>query len=322
MFSFKKLLISSAVLVIVLSLCASLAFAADNKEGTVSGNRVNIRETASTDAKVLTTLEKGTKVSVVSESGDWTKVKYSSYTGWIYSDFLTVKEAAKKVAATSGTVTVETLNVRSKADLDASVVTKLKEGAKVTIQDQSGDWYKIKTSGGEVGWVYAEYISTKNTSVSRGTTTSRGGEVNRVIDTEDIPDPNDSQNDTTTGKEIVAYAKNFIGIKYVYGGETPKQGFDCSGFVKYVYAHFGLSLERASTDQASQGKKVSKANLRIGDLVFFDTNGGKNRINHVGIYVGDGKFIHASSPRYDVTITSLSDDYYARSYMTARRVIN
>jgi cell wall-associated NlpC family hydrolase len=324
MFSFRKVLISSAVLVLVLSLCTGFTFADGNKNGTVTGNRVNIREEASTEAKVLTTLEKGSKVTVLSESEDWTKVKYEGAVGWVFSDFLDVKEVIKKPVATSGIVTVETLNVRSKADLDAGVVTKLKEGDKISILLKSDDWYKIKSSDGETGWVYAEYISTRKTSVSKATKTSRGDEVDRSVvpvEDESVPDENDSQDDKTTGQEIVEYAKNFLGTSYVYGGDSPKEGFDCSGFVKYVYAHFGIGLERSSTDQSSQGVRVKKANLRVGDLVFFDTNGGHNRINHVGIYIGNGKFIHASSPRYDVTITELSEDYYARSYMTSRRII-
>ncbi|MCX8131746.1 MAG: SH3 domain-containing protein [Clostridia bacterium] len=326
MFSLRKLLFSSAVLVLVLSLCTGLTFA-DGSKATTTDDRVNIREEASTDAKVLETISnKGTSVTVISSSENWVKVKYNGVTGWIRKDLLSIKPEEKKTVSGTGVVKAETLNVRSKADLSAGVVAKLKEGEKVSILDQSGEWYKIKTSDGEVGWVYAEYISTKKADVSRGSKSSRGDDADRskavAEDDESVADENDTQEDTTTGQEIVAYAKKFIGTKYVYGGDSPKEGFDCSGFVKYVFAHFDIKLERTSADQATQGKKVKKANLRIGDLVFFDTNGGRSNINHVGIYIGDGKFIHASSPRYDVTITELSDDYYARSYMTSRRIIN
>ena len=95
-------------------------------------------------------------------------------------------------------------------------------------------------------------------------------------------------------------------------------GFDCSGFVKYVYNNLGLSVERVAADQAKQGKYVSQANLRVGDLVFFDTDGGRNYINHVGIYLGNGQFIHASSGSGRVMISSLWENFYANSYMTAR----
>jgi len=123
-----------------------------------------------------------------------------------------------------------------------------------------------------------------------------------------------------SGADIIDYAKKFLGTKYVWGGSTPK-GFDCSGFVKYVYKKFGITLSRNSRSQASNGTYVKKANLKPGDLVFFDTDGGKNRINHVGIYIGSGKFIHASSSHSKVVISSLSSGFYSKNYMTARRVL-
>jgi len=120
--------------------------------------------------------------------------------------------------------------------------------------------------------------------------------------------------------DIIDYAKKFLGIKYKWGGTTTK-GFDCSGYVKYVYNKFGIALGRTSRNQANNGTYVKKADLKVGDLVFFDTDGGKNRINHVGIYMDGGKFIHASSSHKKVVISSLGSGFYAKSYMTARRVI-
>lgn len=120
--------------------------------------------------------------------------------------------------------------------------------------------------------------------------------------------------------DIITYAQRFLGTKYVWGGTTVK-GFDCSGFVKYVYSHFDVSLSRTSRAQSKCGTYVKKANLAVGDLVFFDTNGGKNNITHVGIYIGGGKFIHASSSHKKVAISDITSGYYSRKYMTARRVI-
>ncbi len=124
----------------------------------------------------------------------------------------------------------------------------------------------------------------------------------------------------SVAQKIIDYAKRFLGVKYVWGGSSPK-GFDCSGFVKYVFDNFGIGLARTSTAQAAEGTGVTKANLRMGDLVFFDTNGGKNGINHVGIYIGDGKFIQSSSGSMDVVISSVSEGFYKNTYMKARRVL-
>lgn len=109
-----------------------------------------------------------------------------------------------------------------------------------------------------------------------------------------------------------------IGVDYHYGGTTTK-GFDCSGFTQYVFKQLGIDLLRTSRDQATQGKKVSKDDLRSGDLVFFKTNG--KTISHVGIYVGDGKFAHAST-RKGITISSMSEKAYASTYVTARRIMD
>lgn len=126
--------------------------------------------------------------------------------------------------------------------------------------------------------------------------------------------------ESSAGQGIVAYAKEFVGVRYVWGGNT-QNGFDCSGYVKYVYKNFGIELNRVAADQANQGTKISKANLLPGDLVFFDTDGGSNYINHVGIYIGDGSFIQSSSGAGKVLISNLNEGFYANSYMTARRLL-
>lgn len=105
---------------------------------------------------------------------------------------------------------------------------------------------------------------------------------------------------TYSSDRLVVYAANFLGVRYVWGGNTPS-GFDCSGFTKYVYAHFGIRLNRVARDQAKQGTKISKQNLKPGDLVFFG-----NPIHHVGIYVGNNNFIQAPSTGDVVKISPLT----------------
>ena len=122
---------------------------------------------------------------------------------------------------------------------------------------------------------------------------------------------------TSKASAIIATGKQYIGVKYVYGGTTPS-GFDCSGFVQYVFAKNGINLPRVSRDQFQLGTSVSFSNLKAGDLVFFSL--AKNGVvDHVGIYVGNGQFINASSSK-GVTIYTLGT-YWKSAFVGAKRVL-
>jgi cell wall-associated NlpC family hydrolase len=118
---------------------------------------------------------------------------------------------------------------------------------------------------------------------------------------------------TASGQEIVDYALGFLGVKYVYGGTSPS-GFDCSGLVYYCYRHFGYSVNRTATAQSYNGKVVSSTELQPGDLVFFSSSAYGKTIGHVGIYIGNGQFIHAPHTGDVVKISSLSQSYYKTHY--------
>jgi cell wall-associated NlpC family hydrolase len=123
-----------------------------------------------------------------------------------------------------------------------------------------------------------------------------------------------------TNEEVVEVAKTKLGKKYVWGATGTKGTFDCSGFTKYCYKKNGIDIPRTSIMQSKYGKFVKRADLQKGDLIFFDTSRGrKGYVNHVGIYLGDNKFIHASSAKKKVVITSLGKAFYSQRYMGARR---
>ncbi|KHD35405.1 hydrolase [Clostridium acetobutylicum] len=121
------------------------------------------------------------------------------------------------------------------------------------------------------------------------------------------------QSSSTNGLAVVKYAETFLNTPYVWGGNKPG-GFDCSGLVQYVYAHFGINLPRTTYEQVNQGNPVTGNNLQPGDLLFFEP--GSNGPEHVGIYVGDGNFIEAPHTGANVRFSPL------RSYCAARRIIN
>ncbi|MEA2048156.1 MAG: NlpC/P60 family protein [Campylobacterota bacterium] len=121
-------------------------------------------------------------------------------------------------------------------------------------------------------------------------------------------------------KKIETVAKKKLGKRYVWGASGTKNTYDCSSFTKYVYRKNGISIPRTSINQSKHGKYVKRKDLKKGDLIFFDTSKRrKGYVNHVGIYLGDNKFIHASSAKKKVVITSLDKNFYSRRYKGARR---
>lgn len=124
---------------------------------------------------------------------------------------------------------------------------------------------------------------------------------------------------SSSADEFIEYAKEFIGAPYAYGGIAP-EGFDCSGFTQYVSANFGGYLPHSSREQYNYGISVKKADLKPGDLVFFGASDGSGTIGHVGIYVGEGKFIHAPQANGSVKISNLSNVYFYKNYYGAKRM--
>lgn len=126
--------------------------------------------------------------------------------------------------------------------------------------------------------------------------------------------------ESVNNARVLEIAARYLGTPYRYGGQAPG-GFDCSGFVKYVYGQVGIELPRTAASQYGVGTEVTREQLIPGDLVFFRCGGGS--IDHVGIYSGNNQFIHSSSPRSGgVIYSSMSESYYARSYTGARRILH
>lgn len=141
----------------------------------------------------------------------------------------------------------------------------------------------------------------------------------KIIPVVDNPSTSDSISLTKSqGAAIVATAKAFIGVPYVFGGITPA-GFDCSGLLQYVFKLNGVTIPRLADEQYNIGRKAEIKKLSPGDLVFFSTY--TDGVSHSGIYVGDGKFLHASSSR-GVTISNLSDDYWKARFVGAKKLVS
>ena len=298
-----KFVRTALLTVAVSAVCVVGASAASVGAGTVNTDALRLREEANSSSTILATASKGDVVVILEEeSNGWYKVDYKSVEGYMSADYLDV---STKADVTIGYGLVETdgspLNVRSGPGTDYDKVTSLNDGAVVTIVGIDNGWYKVKTSGGSVGYVSSEYMVTcKDSAGSRGDGTVVAAS-------------------SSLGQQIVDYAAQFLGTPYVYGGNGPNS-FDCSGFTSYVYRHFGYTLNRTATGQLSNGVSVSKSELQPGDLVFFKS-GGSKPVSHVGIYVGGGQFIHASTNTYEVRYDNLTSGYYNNVYVYARRVL-
>lgn len=189
-------------------------------------------------------------------------------------------------------VTASGLNIRSSWSKESDILGVVNYGADLTV-----------TGLCENGWVQVQY---------KGQTGYVNGEY--VAEYEEV-----DHSANATAVDIANFAMEFVGYSYVYGAESPSQGFDCSGLVYYCYGEYGYQLKRVADDQMNNnGTAVSRSNLQVGDLVFF---GSGAYADHVGIYIGNNNFVHAANPSSGVRVSSLNETYYANRYIGARRII-
>lgn len=167
-------------------------------------------------------------------------------------------------AVKTGYAKVSDLNMRKSPSSSAKILKKFKKGNSMKVLSTKGSWYKVSSSG-KTGYVYKKYVSF-------------------------------SKVQKTTGSQIAAYAKKFIGNPYRWGGTSLTNGADCSGFTQSVYKHFGISIPRTSSSQRTVGKKVSSlSKAKAGDLICY--------YGHVAIYLGKNKIVHASSKKTGIKIS-------------------
>ena len=305
--SASKVLSAAVVTGALVCTMVATAFAAELSSGvgTVTASALKLRAEASTTSACLTLLPKGTSVVVEDDSiAGWYKVNHEGVTGYLSSEYVSFSISGSAKLG-NGKVTGNDVNVRSAASTSASRLGSLNKGDVVAVTGIDNGWYKISFNG-KTDYVRSDYMTiTKEALSSRGTEAAAASAA------------------SSKGSEIVAYAKQYLGVKYVYAGASSK-GFDCSGYTMYVMKHFGYNLPHTATGQMGYGTSVAKSALQPGDLVFFcdpSRSGGK-AASHVGIYIGSNQFIHASSGGGKVQIDSLSKAYYAKYYVGARRLAN
>lgn len=192
--------------------------------------------------------------------------------------------------------------LRLRAAVWGRALRTLPEGTSLSVIDEDTDssgttWYQVQ-AGSTQGWVNGTYLQQiSEQEEDQRSTTTRGGIRNTAAD----------------------IGLQYVGYRYAWGGTSPRTGFDCSGLVYYVFQTMGISISRDYWGMMDRGTPVSRNQLQPGDLVFF-VNTYKAGLSHVGIYVGDGQFVHAVDERRGVQVDSLSSSYYAARYYAARRI--
>lgn len=293
MISSAKLLRAALVTVACTALFTIGAAAAPLGAGTVTADALRVRSTPTTDGEIVATAPSGSSVVVLSDEGSgWYKVSYNAAQGYMSSEWLTIAaDSGEKLGYGQVSTDGAPLNLRSSANTNAGILTAIPNGTGLTLDGISAGWYKV-TYNNQTGYVSGDFITL----------------------TADLPAAPAA---SAVGQQIVDLAMQHIGKPYVYGGSGPSS-FDCSGFTSYVYRQAGITLNRTATAQLQNGTSVTQDQLQPGDLVFFRRNTSKP-VSHVGIYIGDGNFVHASTNEYEVCVDSLYG-YYANIYVYARHI--
>ncbi len=347
---YKRFLsLAAALLLTVLLAVPALALSAGT--ATVKADWLNFRDAPSMQGHVLGLAPNGSKVEILEDQGEWCRVRWNGQEGYMCSRYLVQESVAQPApsaapvqpapavqpapsaspaqpepaaqpvtapqpepdpAATAtaqpepaeetypqvGILTGDAVRFREKPDLSSEIYGHFYCGNRVSVLGQEGDWYRVEY-GGRIGYVYGQYVSIRKPAAD-------GGEESAA------------PADGSLAESIISCAKKNLGVPYVYGGASPN-GFDCSGLVYYCYLQSGMRIERTATAQYRQGVYVEKDKLEPGDLVFFATPG-TNSIGHVGIYIGDGEFIHASTGHGYIMVAELSNSYFTTYYYGACRI--
>lgn len=283
--------------------------------GKVNDGPLNVRSGPSTSHSKCGKLYAGQEVEILESLNGWYRIPQ----GYVSSGYITLMAAApvsqdipaqeapsqdapkeeapaEPVPASApaseklyGRIMDGPLNVRSGPSTSHAKCGKLYAGKVVEILESTNSWYRVAE-----GYISADYVS--------------------IVDESAL-------NPSSIAEQAVQLGLSLVGSPYVYGGSSPK-GFDCSGFTAYIYRQFGINLSRSSVAQLDNGTPVAMSELMPGDLVLFKKPGtGSKRVSHVGLYIGDHKFVHASTYGVGVIVNDLSDAYYTTGFVGGRRVV-
>ena len=261
---------------------------------------LNIRSEPREDGDIIgkMTSKSAGEILETSEDGKWYKIKSGPVTGYVSADYILTGQAAKdealQVAELMAIVSTDRLNAREQPTQDSKIWTQISNNERYPVTEQLDGWVGIELD------TSTAYVSTDYVDV-------------RYALPEAVKFSPLDGNQSLRNK-MVNYGLQFVGNRYVWGGNDPHTGADCSGFVKYVYSHVaGITLPRTSREQARQGTPIKSSQMRPGDLIFYANGGGT--VNHVAMYIGNGQIVHAASRRSGIKISTWN-------YRTPYRIVN
>lgn len=264
---------------------------------------LNIRKSPGTDKEIVGKLPPNAGCKIISTKDGWSKIKSGDVSGYVKSEYLlTGKKAKSKIRKYGRLVIVvecDGLRVRKKNSTESKILTVISKGEQLDIIKSTKNWVYVEINN------YKGYVAREYVSISYA-----------LKEAQKIELPADAANGVTntsmsTRTSIVATASQYLGNRYVYGGNSLTNGIDCSGFTQQIFAKFGYSLPRTSRAQANVGTTISANEAKAGDLVFYGSSRG---ISHVAICIGGGRIIHASNARDGIKISNMY-------YTTPKKVV-
>ena len=317
----KKLIFT----IIIISICASmLAVPAAANNGTAYGaatvgvHALNVRSGPGTNHSRIALLTQGEVIVVLDRTNsEWFHINFNGTVGYVSAEHL-------REIRTSANFNVQgrvigsadsNVNLRTGPGLSSDAVTGIRVGTELSVTGINNGWYRVQ-AGSSSGYIRSDLIEIIPEQIAQSNAPAPvTTNVPLVHAPAPVIDPN-----LDLGKQLVAYALNYVGFPYVHAGMSPTRGFDCSGFTSYIFRTFGMPITRnASGQYRDNGVPVPKSELAPGDLVFFSSNG--RSVTHVGIYIGGSEFVHASTPRTGVIISRLDSSQRIATWHGARRVI-